>query len=119
MRTRQQLPEHLDAAAVTKWRELAPTLDTTQPGVADALAAYCVAYSRWVKAEQQVAGLGLITKSPAGFPVENPYLGIVKRAMVELHRWGKELGIVTRTAKPATRAKQGDADIFTMYRRAK
>jgi P27 family predicted phage terminase small subunit len=97
-------PQHLDGQAKAKWRELAPTLDVTLPGVADALGAYCVAYSRWTQAEAQVAALGLVVKSPAGFPVENPYLGIVKRAMVEMHRWGKELGIVSRSAKPAADA---------------
>jgi P27 family predicted phage terminase small subunit len=102
-------PEHLDTVARAKWQEIASTLDTTQPGVADALAAYCVAYSRWTAAEQQVAALGLITRSPAGFPVENPYLGVVKRALIEMHRWGKELGIVTRGAK--TKAKEPESAV--------
>ena len=46
-----------------------------------------------------MAALGLVVKSPAGFPVENPYLGIVKRALIEMHRWGKELGIISHTSK--------------------
>lgn len=104
-----QPPSHLDAAAAAKWAELAPTLDTTQPGIADALAAYCVAYSRWTAAEQQVATLGLVVKSPSGFPTENPYLAIVKRALIEMHRWGKELGIVTRPAR-----KSDQADILKL-----
>ncbi len=95
-------PDHLGTAAVAKWAEIVPTLGTTDPGTADALAAYCVAYSRWVEAERQVAALGLVVKSPAGFPVDNPYLGIGKRALIEMHRWGKELGIVTHTAKTQT-----------------
>ena len=107
-----KIPEHLDAAAIAKWGEVFPILqergDVGQ-GVADALAAYCVAYSRWTAAEQQVGLLGLVVKSPAGFAVENPYLGVSKRALIEMHRWGKELGIVTRTAKPA-KAKEPEAD---------
>ena len=47
-----------------------------------------------------MAALGLVVKSPAGFPVENPYLGVVKRALIEMHRWGKELRLVTRSTKP-------------------
>ena len=74
-----KIPEHLDEQAHIKWQELAPTLDTTQQGVADALAAYCVSFSRWTQAEQQVGLLGLVVKSPAGFPVENPYLGVSKQ----------------------------------------
>jgi P27 family predicted phage terminase small subunit len=86
-------PEHLDTVAVAKWQEIAPTLSVELPGIADALAAYCVSYSRWMQAEAQVSTLGLIVKSPAGFPAENPYLGVVKRALIEMHRWGKELGL--------------------------
>jgi phage terminase small subunit len=62
-------PEHLDDQAKRKWGELAPTLDTTQPGVADALACYCQAWSRWTAAEAQVNALGAVVKSPAGFAV--------------------------------------------------
>jgi len=62
--------DHLDPTAVAKWQEIAPTLDITLPGTADALSAYCVSYSRWRAAEVQVAALGLIVKSPAGFPTE-------------------------------------------------
>jgi P27 family predicted phage terminase small subunit len=102
-------PDHLDEQAKVKWVQLAPTLDVTLPGVADALAAYSVAWSRWVAAEQQVGLLGLVVKSPSGFPVENPYLGVSKRALIEMHRWGRELGIVTRGAK--VKAKDdGEAD---------
>jgi len=97
-------PQYLDPSARAKWELMAATVDVTKPGNADALAAYCVAYSRWIAAEAKVAELGLIVKTPAGFAAENPYLGIVKKMMVEMHRWGKELGIVTHTtkAKPTT-----------------
>jgi P27 family predicted phage terminase small subunit len=104
------IPKHLDKQARAKWKHLAPTLDVTLPGIADALGAYCMAWSRWVAAEQQVAALGLVVKSPAGFPVENPYLGIVKKAMIEMHRWGKELGIVSRTAIPRPAAPTTPSD---------
>ena len=92
-------PTHLDAVAAAKWKELCKLVDVVQPGTADALAAYCVAFSRWVTAEGEVAKLGLIVKSSTGTPVENPFLGIIKRAMVEMNRWGKELGIVSKSAK--------------------
>ncbi len=68
------IPEHLDEQAVAKWAELAPTLDATQPGTADALAAYCVAYSRWTAAEAKVSELGAVIKSAAGFAVQSPYV---------------------------------------------
>ena len=94
-------PEHLDPAAVAKWHELAPTLDTTQPGVADALAAYCVAYSRWTQAEQQVGLLGLVVKSPAGFAVANPYIAIAAAAQRQMRQWGDVLGLHKRHGRKA------------------
>jgi P27 family predicted phage terminase small subunit len=97
-------PEHLDAGAVAKWQELARGLDPSRPGVGDALACYCAAYSRWTAAEAQVAALGLIVKSASGLPTENPYLTIVKKAMVEMHRWGRVLGLQNAKAPRGARA---------------
>ena len=113
-------PKHLDGQAKAKWRKLSELVDVSQPGNADALAAYCVAYSRWLTAEGKVAELGLIVKSSTGTPVENPYLGIVKRSMVELNRWGRELGIVTKSArqtvKPEAPAAEPDVDLDAQIR---
>ena len=113
-RKKTKPPEHLDAQARDKWQELAPTLDVTQPGTADALQAYCTSYSRWQAAEAQVAALGLIVKSPAGFPTENPYLGVVKRALIEMHRWGKELGLHKRP-----KAEQPQSAVAAILRQMK
>jgi len=95
-------PQHLDEQARAKWAEVLPILQSrgnVAQGTLDALAAYCQAWSRWTAAEQQVTALGLVVKSPAGFAVENPYFGIAKKALIEMHRWGKELGLTGRTSK--------------------
>ena len=87
-------PEHLDEQATAKWAELLPILDTPlDQGRLDALAAYAVAWSRWTAAEAQVAELGPVVKSPAGFPVQNPYLSIAKDAQRQLRQWGDVLGL--------------------------
>ena len=90
----KKAPAHLDNQARAKWRELSKVVNVGQPGTADALAAYAVAFSRWVFAERKVQELGLIVKSATGVAQENPYLGIVKKSMAEMSRWGKALGIV-------------------------
>jgi len=113
----KKAPSTLDKIGRQKWRELSRQVDTSQSANADALACYCVAYSRWVQAEQQVQELGLIVKSATGTPCENPYLGIVKRSMVELHRWGRELGVVTKSSKaiqPEAPADDLDAEIRSL-----
>lgn len=100
-------PEHLDEQARAKWAEVYPILEgraDTQQGTLDALAAYCVAWSQWTAADTQVKALGLVVKSPNGFPVENPYLPIARKAQSELRRWGSELRLTPKSRKAAETA---------------
>jgi len=62
-----------------------------------ALAGYCVAWSRWVRAERQVACYGTIVKSPVkGFPMKSPYL----TALETLRKLIVEFGLT-----PASRSR--------------
>ncbi len=65
-----------------------------------ALAAYCQLYARWVKAEEQLAKTGLVVRSPAGYPIQNPYVGIANTALKLLHSFGIEFGL-----SPASRSR--------------
>jgi len=83
-------PAHLDDEARRKWAQVLPVLETRgdiDQGTADALAAYCVAYSRWTAAEAKVSELGPVVKSAGGFAQENPYLGIARKAQVAMRQW--------------------------------
>ena len=98
-------PAHLDDQAAAKWRELLPILEgrgDVDQAVADALAAYAVAWSRWIAAEQQVNALGPVVKSPAGFPVANPYLAVAAAAQRQMRQWATELQLT-----PKGRSKTG------------
>src|SRR5690242_13691897 len=47
-----------------------------------ALAAYCVAWSRWVKAEAEVKRYGTVVLSPEKkYPMKSPYLCVADQAM--------------------------------------
>jgi P27 family predicted phage terminase small subunit len=82
-------PAHLDKAARAEWdrlvADLAPgrrlDLDTRT-----AVAGYCAIYSRWVRAESELAKLGPVVRSPGGYPVENPWLGIATKALEQMGR---------------------------------
>lgn len=66
-----------------------------------ALAAYCVAYARWVEAEAKVTEYGPVTKAPrSGHPIQNPYLSIANRAMQQLVELSSEFGMT-----PSSRTK--------------
>ena len=88
-------PEYLDTTARAKWAEVWPAVAvaTREPAQAtlDALAGYCLAFSRWQAAEAKVTELGGVIKSPAGIAVPNPYVAVAKSAAGEMRKWRAEL----------------------------
>ncbi len=97
-------PASLDAVAAAKWVEVAPILQArgdVGQGDLDALELYCSAWSQWTAAQTQVATLGMVVKTPAGFPAENPYLGIARKAQIALRQWAAELKLTPKSRKLA------------------
>ncbi|MBK8211602.1 MAG: phage terminase small subunit P27 family [Rhodospirillales bacterium] len=86
-------PRHLGKVARAEWRRVAPMLTAmrvlTEVDRA-ALAAYCVAWQRWVESEEQVAKLGTVVKTVNGNLIQNPYLAIADRAMIDMAEAGEE-----------------------------
>ena len=68
-----------------------PSGRTSTRARSDALAAYCLAYSRWTEAEGKITELGSVIKSPAGFAVPSPYLAVAKDAQRAMRQWAAEL----------------------------
>jgi P27 family predicted phage terminase small subunit len=64
------------------------------------LSAYCVAYTRWVDAENQIREYGSLIKSPNGYPMPSPYLPIANKAMEQMLKIMGELGMT-----PASRSR--------------
>lgn len=58
-----------------------------------ALAAYCAAWSRWAKAERQVAKEGLTFISPNGHVTQHPAVGIANTALTTMHKFLTEFGM--------------------------
>ena len=90
-----------------------------------ALAAYCQAYGRWLKAERAIAVMadrdqltsGLMIKTTNGNPIQNPLVGIANRAMVDMVRYAAEFGMT-----PSARSRiakdpfdQGPQDSFAQF----
>jgi P27 family predicted phage terminase small subunit len=92
-----ECPDFLDDEARAEWfRMTKELLDMGLLTRADrtALAAYCVAYSRWVAAEAQVRRLGPIVKSPLkNFPMKSPYLTVADQALETMRKFMVELGL--------------------------
>ena len=88
-------PCELDPVALDKWNDLVALVwdYAWNPATGDALANYCVNWSRWQQAEGEIAKTGAVVKSPSGYPIQNPYLSISNRAQAELRKWGRICGI--------------------------
>ncbi len=97
------MPAFLVGAARSEWRRLVPQL--RRLGLVTsldraALSAYCQAWSRWLRAEDQLKRYGEVVKSPTGYPMQSPYLAIANRAMQQMREFLVEFGL-----SPASRGR--------------
>jgi P27 family predicted phage terminase small subunit len=82
-----------------------------------ALTAYCVAYSPWVPAEEQVKKYGTIVISPAkGFPMKSPYLTVVDQTMEAMRKPMVEIDLTpssrSRIKLPESAGAGDEFDLF-------
>jgi P27 family predicted phage terminase small subunit len=96
-------PRHLNKEARAEWRRISKELITigllTRIDRA-ALASYCMAYARWIEAEENVAKFGHVVKAPSGYPIQNPYLSIANTCLDQIRKFGVEFGLT-----PASRSR--------------
>lgn len=90
-------PEHVTGEARKEWFRISKQLHglglLTEIDRA-MLAAYCIAWGRWVEAEQNLAKYGTVMLSPdKGWPVQSPYLAIANRAMEQMAKFLTEFGM--------------------------
>jgi P27 family predicted phage terminase small subunit len=89
-------PDWLSDDAKAEWARVAPELEglglLTKVDMA-ALAAYCVAYGRWMAAEKQIAIEGHTFVTAAGYVAQHPAVGIANKAMEQIHKFSKEFGL--------------------------
>lgn len=99
-------PVWLDDAAKIEWRRVAPML--ARLGVltetdADALCAYCEAFTTWKQATARIRQFGMVVKATrAGLelPVISPYVKIAHHAMAQMRGFLTEFGMT-----PSSRAR--------------
>jgi P27 family predicted phage terminase small subunit len=89
-------PAHLGAAAKREWQRLRKKLAPAgllTPLDANVLAMYCMAWARWVEAEEQLTRIGPVVKTKNGNLIQNPYLAVANRAMDQMLLYARELGM--------------------------
>ncbi|MEM5297646.1 phage terminase small subunit P27 family [Burkholderia sp. JPY481] len=113
-------PPHLDTRARAEWNRLVPELHSIgmltviDGGV---LAAYCMAYSRWIEAEDAIARMkerdqltgALMIKTTNGNAIQNPLVGTAHKAMLLMCRFAVEYGL-TPAARANVEARPYDDD---------
>ncbi len=89
-------PKHLVAEARREWKRMAQLLfDAGLLSQIDraALAAYCQAWGRWVKAEQELTKHGSVTLTVHGTYKQSPYVVVARDAMEEVRKFAIEFGM--------------------------
>ena len=112
-------PEHLNDEAKREWRRMAHTLyDLGLLTEIDraALAAYCVAWGRWVEAEKNLQKYGTVMMSPEkGWPVQSPYLSIANRAMEQMQKFMVEFGMTPSSRSRVKAVEHNEKDAFEEF----
>ena len=118
-------PELLeDVVAGAEWTRLTPMLRkarTITEADRGSLVALCQQWSRYLEANRNVSTAGMVIKSPSGYPMPNPYIGIANKALGHCLRLWAELGITPSSRSRVTTAGASDIpdpfDEFDNYAR--
>jgi P27 family predicted phage terminase small subunit len=93
--------------AVQEWQRLAPMLrDLRVLTEADrgSLLALCQQWSLYQEATSKIAQAGMVVKSPSGYPIQNPYIGIASKALGHCVKLWAELGCTPSARSRVTTA---------------
>ncbi len=104
-------PAHLDEGAQIEWARVVPLLMAMRvlsPADRGVVAVYCMAYSRWQRAETEIAAGGHVVTLSGGRQLQSPWLGIATKAMEQVHKLSAELGITPASRSRVSAAPDGD-----------
>lgn len=115
--TMPQAPTHLNKAGRAEWRRVARRLHNAgvltyvDRGV---LAVYCQAYGRWAEAEVELRQRGEVIETTNGNLVQSPWLQIANKAMEQMIRAARELGLTpaSRSAIKVEKPAESLADLL-------
>jgi len=106
-----------DGAATAEWQRLVPLLlKARQVSDADrtALIAVCREWSLYVEATSKRTPL--VTRTPNGYPIPNPYLAIAKTALAACVRLWEQLGLTPSARSRVSRVPEtGPTDPFAEF----
>lgn len=86
----------VDDTARQEWDRVAPILTASgQVTVVDrgTLMGYCLKFAQWKALEEEARKHPFIVRSPSGYPIPNPALGMANKAFALMLKAAAELGI--------------------------
>ncbi len=89
-------PEMIKGAALDEWKRVTPLLaDVGLIAKLDRaiIAAYCMAWARWIDCERMLETTGLIVKAPNGYPMYSPYLSASNKALDQVRQLSEQIGL--------------------------
>lgn len=105
-----RVPDFLPDHAKKEWRRLARLLGengiVTEADRA-ALTGYCIAWGRYVQAEENLKESSMILVTDKGYQYQNPWLSISNKAAEEMRKWAVELGM-TPSSRSRVQAINGN-----------
>lgn len=109
-----------DVVASSEWARLLPLLKkshTVTEGDLNSLLALCQQWSRYLEANSRVAQSGMVVRSPSGYPMPNPYIGIQNKALGNCLKLWVELGLTPSARARVTTAPgfTADEDVFAEF----
>lgn len=96
-------PKHLGKEAKAEWRRTGKLLVKEKrmaPIYKGTFAMYCVAWQRWVEAEEELKRSGTVLVSKKGYMFQSPYLSISNTAMNHMRKAIEAMGL-----SPASQAR--------------
>lgn len=94
-----------DELAREEWERVAPGLISAgQVTTVDqsTLIGYCVKYAQWVRLEQEARKHPFIVRSPSGYPMPNPAIGLANKVFNLMLKAAAELGITPSSRSRVT-----------------
>jgi P27 family predicted phage terminase small subunit len=80
-----------------------------------ALAAYCVTWARWVKAEEHLQSDKYTFTTEKGYEGQSPWIGIANSALTLMHKYMVEFGMTPSSRSRVKVEKPPEADPFSEY----
>ncbi len=104
-------PKELNGVALEQWEVIVEQLQESKiiSNIdVPALAMYCVAYSRWVYANQQIMESGCVVKNKEGIIMQSPFFHVANKSFAQMKSLLVEFGMT-----PSSRTRIAEVKIET------